>query len=767
MLMPDAGRLPGLVAVDLAYPQPPDLPDLADTEELRRWLTAAGVDVDAAPSLPNWNEASGAKQEPQHRRLPPDFDKRVDEVLDRSFRQAVRVPFGAAVLCCYVRQLCLDAWKCSYHFDRMWATLRGAQRCWAAHRAGVTGTTDVRATDATALLLDVLDWEIAIENEMVGNNLERLAAVARRAAAGAAAAIGAAQEVPPDGAAIAEFVAAEAAGSQRCDVALARAGEALCGYFAGRAEDGEPLADALAGLREAERGAECDRDQRSELRAYRMTVERLLDQRDAEWVHIDEGTVVHMYPFAVRGMTPDRVVAAVRRAGLDWELAGVRPLAVHETMELDDVWNGSDALGRRYDGTVIVLPEVIVEDLDGRPLGRLAADLRLSQLGNHYLRLTMDLHDSSVHDLYSAVLFSAPEHAEVRVRCAGGARVWPRPSALAVDLVEAVGERLGAPAAVSVRPGMFHVMITVLEASTGHGPRAPRAHRRPVESIAQLRDATGGKLLLRPVPHIFGTPAEWIHYQIGEDVVLDVGGRHDEIVARTCNTTLIAALGSPAYWITTRLQAGEFVASLDGLFAGWFDQLAIFLAAVTRHADEPPDQVDIDELASQAEHLEREQVRLHTFAADARATLDLIRSPALVASPLVARALQATLDASGFGQREAELSRNIDAVLDDRLGQRLDMLVRRRREREAQETQARERRQRVWLDTVLAIIAAVSISGLGQILQAGYDLRAVGALVIVLVIVAIMLVVGVAVWQVSKSRQERRFLRAFRRRRPG
>ncbi|WP_157756748.1 hypothetical protein [Plantactinospora sp. KBS50] len=746
-----------------------ELPHLSDAAALRRWLTDAGVEVAAVPGLPSWNGSSGVGEGPRHRRLPADFDGRVEDVLGRAFQQAVRTPFGAAVLCCYVWHLCLEAWKCSYHFDRMWATLRGAQRCWAAQRCGVTDDAHLRAADATALLLDVLDWEIAIENEMDGNDLERLERVAARAAASAARAVEAARAVRHPGDAIAEFVGREAAGSQRCDAVLSRTGAALSAFFAGHADARGSLAAALGGLREAERAAGCDRDQRSELRAYRKSVERLVAVGDnPAWLHIDEGSVVHLYPFAVRGMSPGQVVAAARTGGTGWRLDGVRPRAVRESMELDDVWNGSDALGRRYDGTVVTLPDVVLADLDGRTRGRLAAEVRLSELGNHHLRLTMQLHDRTAHDLYTAMLLSRPEQSEGQVRCGGGSRIWPRLSALAVDIAEAVGHQLGAPAAVSVRPGMFHVMITVLQASTGPLPRTPEAERQPVESVAQLGGVTGGQLLLQAVPHIVGAPAEWIHHEFHGEAVLAVGGRPDEALARTCNTTLVAALGSPAYWITNRLQAGEFVASLDGLFAGWFDQLAIFLATVNRYADEKLDEQDLTELVRQVEQLGRERTGLHRFAADARATLDLIRSPALVASPLVALELRAMLAASGFEQREAELARNIESVLDDRLGQRLETLVRRRREREAELVREHERRQRVRLDTMLAIIAAVGVSGLGQILQAGYDLRATAALATVLLIVLIMLVVGAAVWYASRSGQRvRRTHRSARRARGG
>jgi len=735
-------------------------------EPLACWLTALGVDVDGVRALPQWNShLSTVGGRPRHRRLPADFDRHVGKVMDAAFRVAVDTPLGAALLCCYVRNLCEQAWKNSYHFDRMWATLRGARRAWLDHRAAAWHDADRAVTDVMCLLLEVLDWEIAVENEMIGNNLERLAVAARRAAGCAGAAVVAAEGIRCQHPQFADFASAAAGASRQVDLALAEAGRALHGFLSAETGgDSGPLDAALRRLAGVERGFECDRDQRSELRAYRNSLAAICAHAASDWLHIDEGTVVHAYPFAVRGMQPVTVVAAARASGNSWNLDGVRPEAVHQTLYLDDIWNGSDAMGRRYEGAVIVLPEVTIDDLDGRPLARLAADLRLSELGNHYLRLRADLREVSAHDLYGAMLRSAPEHAEVRVRCGGSDRMWPRLSAFAVDVIDSVGEWLGPPAAVSVRPGMFHVLVTVLEASLSAGPDAPRHRRRPVRTTEELLGAVGGGVLQQPVPNIIGAPVEWVHYAGRcDDLTAEVGGRRDELIGQTCNTTVIAALGSPAYCISTRLTVAEFVASLEGLFAGWFDALAIVLDRVTKQAGwSGSDAVDdVEELTRRAQLLEEEQMRLYTFAADARSTLDLIRSPALVASPLVSRELLALLRASSFDRREAELSRNIDAVLDERLGYWLDALVRRRREKEAQQARDRERRQRVRLDTMLAVIAAVGISGLGQIAQAGYDLRRLDALTVIIVIVTICVLVGaVAGWWSSdfarpRSRQRR------------
>lgn len=780
MIQPGTAQARHTRPVQVAVPA-----DLAgsDADELHAWLTTAGVDVADIPGLPHWNDERTTVTGAQHRRLPPDLAERVDQLMDRAFGQAITVPSGPVVLCRYVSRLCEDAWKTSYHFDRMWATLRGAGRAWHRHRAAVADPAERAAGDAMAILLDVLDWEITVENEMLCNNHERSAYAARRAVDHAVKAMSAAGELGSGQSAVAAFVVAAAAGSVTFDSALARAGDGLAAFFAdttapraaaprstaapaprSTATADTGLEAALAALTRAGASADCDRDQRSELRAYRSTVEALRRDAGRDWLYVDDGTVIHMYPFAVRGTSPHDVVDAVRRDAHGWRLTGVAPAAVHRTLPLDDIWNGSDALGRRYEGAALVLPEVTIEDLDGRPLGRLTAELRLSLLGNHHLRLATDLRDASADDLYGAMLRAAPEHGEVRVRCGDSPRVWSRLSAFAVDIVEEVGRLLGGPAAVSVRPGMFHVLVTVLEASLGAGPRVGREHRRPVRDVGQLLAAVGGQVLRHPVPNIIGAPAEWIRFSTPGDVLVDIDRRADEMVSRTCNTTLVAALGSPAYWIATRLTVAEFVASLEGLFAGWSDELAIFLGGATRQARptsaEDDDDDDVEALMRQARVLEQQQIRLYAFAADARSTLDLIRSPALVASPLVNRTLRAHLEVTGFDRREAELIRNIEAVLDDRLGRRLETLVSRRREREAELAQAGERRQRARLDTMLAVIAAVGVSGLGQIYQAGYDIRQARALYIIGGIVVIMFVVGAWFHLYGSSGAARRSRRA-------
>src|SRR5262249_52685165 len=146
-----------------------------------------------------------------------------------------------------------------------------------------------------------------------------------------------------------------------------------------------------------------------------------------------------------------------------------RPTVVHSSFNLDDVWDGSDFLGRRYDGVLVELPEVSLHDLDGTALATLRAELRLSRLGNHYVRLQTRLVDADPAQVHAALFRAAPEHGTAVVRCDGAETTWPRLAALAVDLAEQVGVNLGG-ATVSVRPGMFHIVVSPHAASVTRGP---------------------------------------------------------------------------------------------------------------------------------------------------------------------------------------------------------------------------------------------------------------------------------------------------------
>src|SRR5205807_2470950 len=139
------------------------------------------------------------------------------------------------------------------------------------------------------------------------------------------------------------------------------------------------------------------------------------------------------------------------------------------------------------------------------------------------------------------------------------------------------------------------------------------------------------------------------------DVIVGATNLRDHVVIRTCNTTVQIAIGLAHWSLGTAGTVAEFAASLEGLFAGWFDDLAEY----------------------------------HRLL----------------------RAIRAA--------EETETA-----------------------------TQRSEERQRARLNMILAVIAAVGFSGLGQIVQAGYGWHGTGPTVgILLVIAALAALVGVLAWQ--------------------
>lgn len=719
-----------------------------DPQPLRTWLAEIEIDVEAVRKLPRWN-VTGEKASATQRRGPGDLASRLDEVLTGSLLQAMLRPYGVTLLFIYVHYECDSSWEVSYHYGPIWATLRAAREHWQTVRGDVD-SAEREMTDATVALLEILDQEIQTENAMTSGRLGGFALAAEAAAGHAERALRLASAVAPTDPGISSYVTGRASLAVAYYEAVAEAGHALRRFFS---EPGQPLDAAITKLAAAEAHPAIADFRSSELRSHRFALQSLRASSSSTWLHIDSGKIVYIYPFSVRRADPRDVAVRAGDEAQAWDLCGLKPADVQDTFDLDDLWDGSDFLGRRFDGTRVELPQLTVYDLAGKLLATLDAEVYLSMLGNHFVRLEGALCDMNPPDVYAAMFRAAPEHGTARV-CADGADAeWPRLSAFAVDIAESVGANLG-DLPVSTRPGMFHVIVSVHSASTSIGPVGPRTE---VQTREQLVAAAGAQVLVNPVTHCIASLAEWIRYPMPQRTnILETVSMCDDLIVRTANTTLMVTLGSPAYHSATRETVAEFVASLDGLFAGWGDDLAAYYdrvneqipaitGALLRDAS-----TTSEELSRVAAGLEQEQIEMHDFAVDVRSTVALIESPGLVASPVVASTVTGLLDAAGYRQRTDDLYRKMDAVLDERLGRRIDALARRLAEREAEAAAAVERRQRARLDTALAVIAAVGVSGIAQIIQSGFSLREIGSLWITGIVLALALVVGLVSWASSK-----------------
>lgn len=661
-----------------------------------------------------------------------------------------------------------------------------------------------------------------------------------------------------------EYVVDWTTASRHYDSGAAIAARGLARFLSGQGS----LAETLRAVRDAEQALldlyDEDTDTTdvaagqdwSEIRAYRHDVEALIAAEHRPWLSIEDGTITYIYPFALSlpeasagtsGPTtlmstyqafvdnladltsPD---AAFRQAEIARQdrvldqlsrlrLGGVAVTRVHRRFVLDDVWHGTDPSGRRFDGFVLELPPVALHVPAGNPddpdvaagevVTRLAAEIRLSHLGNHYVRFTGRLRNVGPHDLHAALLRAAPEHGAMVVTfdsdddgdgepAASGEHhpstlLWPRLSALAMAVVDDLCRVMGAEKTAS--EGSFQVLLTVTAASATSAPgteppdtvpldtvslqtvspdavspdtvspgavspetASPDAgaptFRRALTDLDTLRDTYGVAVLYNPVPHMVTSLAEWSHYEIPDGVeVGSVWGRRGRTTIRTANTTVHIALGAPRWELSTTCTVSEFVASLAGLFGRWMELLDRQAQEVNRYRDaletvmESTGLEALERLRQAADRLRTKRIELQTFVTECRSVIALIKSPALVRSPAVAAQLTRMLDAGNFLLLEQEFNRRAEQVLSNDLQAVIDKAAADMEER----TERRHRRQ---LDTLLAVIAAIGVSGLAQLIQAGYGFGGEVSLAFAVAICILAAVVGTAVaakYQVVKPKR--------------
>jgi hypothetical protein len=712
-----------------------------DGTPLRNWLTGALAaamqpeQVSALAGLGRWNDTRGD-------------DSRSGTAL-AGLRNAVRLTAGepvlSALLALYVRHECNAAWEVSWDHGPIRTAIEAAEQ----ERSLLPADTEAWARSEPAwALLRLLDREMLVESAAASGVLATLSHHAGLAAAQASAIAALCRSLPPD--AVVSHVA-EVAYRESCYyLALAGAAQAADEHVRTGDRDLGPAIDALV---RAEAVFADDEVCRSELRAHRASLEALETTTGQPRLHIGAGSVVYVYPFGLRGVTAGRAVEALRTTGHLWTLAGLAVVRVAGELPLNDIWNGNDPLQRLYAGAAAFLPDILLPDEGlGRP-HQLTVEVRLTELGNHCVRIEAPLRDANPQALYAALLRAAPEAADLRelglpiVPAVPGAEPqWGRLTDLATeicaDLCSQFTQHAGVPEVqVSTRGGTYHVVTRVQEAGAADGPSADRT--TPVSDPEELLGLVGGAVLSHPVRHGVSAVAEWVRYPAGAGTRIDAPGMVDDLVIRTENTTTIACPTAPSYMIDPFQEAAEFVATLDGLFAGWHVELADHYYRITREMKQlslelgrprSDDGWDATDLDRRQRELEAAQHEMQVFVMASRLRLMFITAPSLVTSPVIRTTLDHLLDAAGFEKARADFVGTVEDVVGDRAWTLIDTSVRRRQvlaeERQREETARSEAqreavaaRGRRRMDILLAGVTAIGISGILSILQAGYDLK--------------------------------------------
>lgn len=700
-----------------------------------------------------------------------------------------------AVFALYLRHICEVAWELTSDHSTMNRVIGLASEVWA-EQAPALGLVEAEQAEADACygLLGFLGEEFAVESALFTGALDVIEqavlhghdrVVAVSAAAAAAASQGEGTSVV--GVAVAEEAHRELVYFNCVRTAIL----ATRDYLARRTAT---VAPAIAEIEAALAGPELVGIDASEIRSYLTALEELEAAADRDWLRVDEGRLIVLYPFGLRSPRSDtsqRVVEEAVEHGADWALGGL-DVESASRLELSDAWQGFDSLGRGYGGAQLLLPDLELRTSGGR-VQRIAASVQLSQLGNHMVRFELPLAAAGPSEIAELATAANPIYGDlaemggalvlVRADEAEGAPTrWSRLSDAAQAIIADVAEhyRKGTRSALSVskRPGMFSVIAVVDRATAFAGIGDPAG--RPVEDARALPGLFGAQPLLHPVPAETTSFADWASYDLDAVLHQRLLTLNQELLVSNANTVLLASFRSPSYRIGTVLSYLEFAHSLQGMYAGWQEEVAQHAQAIAQQLDdvdrllavdvrESAGQKEADELREVLVRIEHAELALQRFVQSNQAMALFIESPALVTSTPLRVDLDAALATSDYRELQAAFDHAKNEVLGNRLQQLLELCQRRIAEQVEAERVRQTASARRLLEAVGIGIAIIGLSGVVSILQAGYSIQGEGSLLLVGVLIGLAGLFALLSWWTTREviRQAERRRRRRRRREAG
>ena len=479
----------------------------------------------------------------------------------------------------------------------------------------------------------------------------------------------------------------------------------------------------------------------SELRAHRASLQALREKADEPRLRIDAAEVVYIYPFAL-DFAPDDVAAtaAVERTlrgdvtkALD--KAGFGP-ARHRNLALNDLWDRGDRDRPGYSGASVELPRITVETTahgwieDHYPgyeaLLSFSVEVRLSRLGNHFLRITSEISEAGLHEVNQALRRGSRAMGAEKVRSQGHPTTWEKVADYADAVIATIGDALQATPVRNLN-APFHVALGARSISV----ELPNGTAWPATAEA-LEQTVGATLLFHPVRHLATSLEEWVRYP--PPVVANLlaeRGYVGELIVRTDNTTVLFMPRSPEWLIDEYEEMVEFIASVPPLLTLWErDALGLDdrLETMLRSEDVPVRELHLHEL----EILEHEGA--------VREQLAFLHSQALCKTRGQRQFLDELWDAAGLPALEAELEQGLTRLSERQ--ERIGAMIRR-----ADREHSNRLSERVQI--VLALIAAASLAGVLQWVSGAYDIDGrLWAIVqsVILGVASALVVLAVAAW---------------------
>ena len=336
------------------------------------------------------------------------------------------------------------------------------------------------------------------------------------------------------------------------------------------------------------------------------------------------------------------------------------------------MWDGQVEDEKLFTGVTITFPKendpivkAKAQDILGKQLvpdERFSLEIRLSRIGNHYLRMDQWLNDATIHDLNQAMRRAMRQMGDETVLFNGHTlhRLYDLARMLIDDLVKYLEPyvernelgviRLSDEDDIAdsglTRKAYPHVIVMARKLSLlkqGLGEDDP--DHSDLSSDMLLKQAQGVALLLQPVRQAAAVLEEWSRYTLPD---LDDGNAlrpmsfTGNFGYRTVNTTFGLLRGTPEYLIVEHEEAAEFVASLPVLLESWMGQISQRASSGLR------DEATTEEITTR-------QLQLRRILTKATTVIAQIHSPDLCLTAIHRKDLDQMFEIAGIERLENEL----------------------------------------------------------------------------------------------------------------
>jgi hypothetical protein len=485
------------------------------------------------------------------------------------------------------------------------------------------------------------------------------------------------------------------------------------------------LRRALATLERNERHCSVVRDvYAGELRAHRAGLNALLayvENPEIPDIRFEDARVVYIYPFTVPDLDGEKVCRLIRELP-PGALGEKRLFRSSETM-LTCVWSGHGRRRSEYGGVNLSLPHIIVKTTGGEALEH-RAEVRLSKLGNHYVRIHRTIIDAKLHHLNQVLRRVSSEMGAESINEHDSDQVtWeklPDYAACIVDCIVGALRGTLARSANSVAPTResppegdrqfraaidvyLHVLLEVRAASIVGGVDSGRA--ASTSEICRAADA----LFRTPVQSLPTALEEWARLDVKcpdtltqKELRSNLLGKSrfpNDFIGIMYNSTVVVMPDTPNWTLLQYEEQAEFTASLPPLIKHWRKLLNDAVTGDSR---------DLIQLSST--DLAKRRFELQALVGDIRNQVAMLNSIDLCGTLADRRFIDELYEAAGLSELHAELDATITRV--ESTYERMRSLIAHRDER-------RTRRYQVIIEIILTILA---VSSLADVLGLGNDL---------------------------------------------